>query len=90
MGHYVVKSAENAEHSETAGHTYEGTPTTAWYMRWHLNRFSSDIQNRNMLRRQLLPRCWCQGTINVETLLTPGQTVVDGEGYMEGNQNMIP
>ena len=26
---HVVKSAENAEHSETAGHTYEGTPTTA-------------------------------------------------------------
>ena len=28
---HVVKSAENAEHSETAGHTYEGTPTIAWY-----------------------------------------------------------
>ena len=27
---HVVKSAENAQHSETAGHTYEGTPTTAW------------------------------------------------------------
>ena len=25
----LVKSVENAEHSETAGHTYEGTPTTA-------------------------------------------------------------
>ena len=26
---HVVKSAEKAEHSETAGHTYEGTPATA-------------------------------------------------------------
>ena len=29
---HVVKSVENAKHSETAGLTYEGTPATAWYM----------------------------------------------------------
>ena len=29
MFQHVVESAEDAEHSETAGHTYEGAPTTA-------------------------------------------------------------
>ena len=28
---YICKGAERAEHAETAGYTYEGTPTTAWY-----------------------------------------------------------
>ena len=28
---YICKGAESAEHAETAGYTYEGTPTTAWY-----------------------------------------------------------
>ena len=26
---YICKGAESAEHAETAGYTYEGTPTTA-------------------------------------------------------------
>ena len=26
---YIYKGAESAEHAETAGYTYEGTPTTA-------------------------------------------------------------
>ena len=27
---YICKGAESAENAETAGYTYEGTPTTAW------------------------------------------------------------
>ena len=29
LKHYICKGAESAEHAETAGYTYEGTPTTA-------------------------------------------------------------
>ena len=30
LNQYVCKGAESAEHAETVGYTYEGTPTTAW------------------------------------------------------------
>ena len=34
---YICKGAESAEHAETAGYTYEGTPTTAsYYIIWGL------------------------------------------------------
>ena len=30
LNQHVCKGAESAEHAETVGYTYEGTPTTAW------------------------------------------------------------
>ena len=44
---YICKGAESAEHAETAGYTYEGTPTTAWvYISWPMAWSSRENEQR--------------------------------------------